>query len=290
MPAGPKIQAEVREIIAEEALKNPQLQRKEVIVRIEERLKDQGLRIPAFTTLVKLISESRQISEDDKPWSFSADDEIPYETRGTLLKLQRWCLIMGPPLTIREARWASRLVDAMDDRRYLLEVAWRYSVRERIKAAYDELDMDLCFPRYSPTGDNKKNAAAKVGITRRVSIEDMQLLEEPVPDFDLKSPMWIERAMQIPLDKAIERKILGYEIEHVEELPDDLKELYALWLRYCAQLQYWETLDQDAKIMLAQGLHREVADYGKVDEDERNRDWEPSHKLLSKLYHDQQGQ
>jgi len=197
---------------------------------------------------------------------------------------------MGIPLTVREARWASRLVDAMDDRRYLLETAWRYSVRERIETAYDELDMDLCFPRYSPTGDNKKRAAAKVGITHYVTREDFELTDEPRPDFNLKSPTWIERSMHIPLDQAMEIKVLGHEIEHIEELPDDLKELYALWLRYCAQSPNWETLDQPARMTLAQALRREVAEYGTMDESERNRHWEPSSGLISKLDQGQQEQ
>lgn len=188
---------------------------------------------------------------------------------------------MGAPLTVREARWASRLIGTLDDEKYLLEIAWRYSVRERIKAHYEELDADLCFPRYSLDDANKKYAASKAGITRYIIREDLNLIEEPELDFHQENPARIERSMHIELDKAIEIKVLGEPVEHTEELSDSNKELYALWLRYCAQSLKWEALEYEMKVKISQQLHKEVAEYGKLGE--RSSRWEPSPEVFDKL-------
>jgi hypothetical protein len=288
MPAGPKISSQVHDVIAEEALKNPYLQRGEVIELIKKRLDRQGFLVPAYTTLIKLISEARQVSEDDKPWSFSIDEEIFNGLRGMLIKLQRWCLIIGAPLTIREARWASRLVNALDDEKYLLETAWRYSVRERIKALYQDLDMDLCFPRHSTDNADKKYAASKAGIIHYLTREDLELIEEPSLNFDLKNPTWIERAMHIPLDKAMEIKVLGEPVDHTKELSDSNRELYAIWLRYCAQSSKWDELEYEMKVKLSRQLHMEVAEYGNLGEISIR--WEPSPEIFDKLELNQETQ
>jgi hypothetical protein len=286
MPLGLKITPEVSQVIAEETLKNLGLQRKEIARLIEARLKKAGLTIPADSTLKKKISEFRTIGDDDRPWHFSvADDKIQYQPLGTLLRLQRWCLIMGSPLTIREAKWASWLANAIDDSKYLLEIAWRYSIRERIKSTYDDPDGELCFPRHSPTDETIRRASAKAGILYYTTREDFTGYEEPLPDFERKSPTWIERSMHIPIDFAMETKVFGEEIsiKHAETLSDKLAELYALWLRIFTQSLGWNTLNTDEKISLAQRLQNEIAKYAGVDEGKRSRNWVPSQELISGL-------
>ena len=282
MPLGKKITPEVSEIIAEETFKNPSLQRKEIADIIQKRLKNAGLPIPADSTLKRKISEFRIIGDDDRPWYFNTDDKIPHETMGTLLKLQRWCLIMGSPLTVREARWAARLVHSVQDSEYLLEIAWRYAMRERIKGSYDDLDMELCFPRYSSIDSSLRRAAAKAGILHYLTREDFTPYEEPLPDFERKSPTWIERSMHIPLDEAMEIKIFGEktEIEHQEELSDELKELYALWLRIFSKSPGWDSLNTNEKINQAKRLRSELAGYASIVEGEKSKNWVPSHNLL----------
>jgi hypothetical protein len=162
-------------------------------------------------------------------------------------------------------------------------LAWRYSVRERINSTYDDLDGALCFPRPSPTDETIKRAAAKAGIIRLPTREDFIGYEKAFPNFDRRAPTWIERSMDIPIDRAMEIKIFGEQIQikHTEILSAKLKELYALWLRIFAQSPGWDALNMKKKIMLAQRLFREVADYGSVEEVKRSKSWTPSQTLVS---------
>ncbi len=289
MSKGQRINTTVKLIIAVEALRDPNLPRKAVVSDIKKRIGQTGETLPTAQTLERLISRIRQhILGEDDPWSISASvsNDIPADANGILIKLQRWCLIMGRPLTVREAKWAARLRTAVRSEN-LLEWAWRYALREMIadslqdRLVTDDLDRELCFPRETPMEDCIMMAGRRAGILPSPSLEDFVLSEEePLNnEFLADFPSWVERGMDVPLGQAMEHKLLLWRVEHEEEFSEDADALYALWLQYLSKEPGWKDLNNEKRVALVKALHREVAELSHY----QARNWKPSAAIMEEV-------
>jgi len=105
-------------IIQSKALETPRRKREEVAEELQLILEGKGHDVPQVEVLERKISKYRKHSTDspkDKPWSIlslldSSDNSIPPEALPAVLEVWIYTLENDiPPLTIRQAKWASLL-------------------------------------------------------------------------------------------------------------------------------------------------------------------------------------
>jgi len=117
---GPNISNTVRQLIISQAIHDSKtMPRRALAVRLQELIERMGEPPPTEDTLVKMISEARnkQPSELEKPWCIGACTyyNIPTDVIPVLIKIQKLKAEYGNEeemskvLTLREARWISRL-------------------------------------------------------------------------------------------------------------------------------------------------------------------------------------
>jgi hypothetical protein len=108
------ITPEGRAIIASRALGHPRIQRTSLAEKLQEELEAMGQDVPKLEVLERMISSFRNHETHDpqeKPWSIAtlADYPIPPQALPAVLKAYKAQAEKGRPLTIRQAKWVSRL-------------------------------------------------------------------------------------------------------------------------------------------------------------------------------------
>lgn len=107
---GPKISQTLRRTIRKAALEDPKKDRTLLAIELREKLPG---RPPSEETLVKMISEARNNSIDDrdKVWSLVSLPQYPMppEAIPYVLRVWAWAIEKDDPITIREALWVARL-------------------------------------------------------------------------------------------------------------------------------------------------------------------------------------
>lgn len=146
---GPRISPEVQRLIREQALLSTK-KRTELAEELETMIEAKGWPSPTIETMEKIISKIRnQRDSQDAPWSVTtlAEYEIPPEALPTVLevwqKTQEWNWIK--PLSIREAKWVSRLSYAIKDLETLCCLAVENAVMEEIIRDADSISVDPLF-------------------------------------------------------------------------------------------------------------------------------------------------
>lgn len=153
----PPISTKVKGIIASKLVdavdKDEKVTAGQILVSIPEEDKVSLRAIQYFIKKLKRIWENRSETQKalDEPWSLgvSAEYNIPPEATKDLLKIKKWCFVVGRKFTSREAQWAARLrgiVDWQD----LLSMAAKYAIRERVSEVMgkapserDTTDLDI---------------------------------------------------------------------------------------------------------------------------------------------------
>jgi hypothetical protein len=148
MAKNPLITDEVKRVIAQMYLKHSDWRAKEIRDGVEARLHEQNPRSkpgwPGLSTVQKELTKQRKTDDTrppeskglDEPWNIAtmadADNEIPAEALPIVLRV--WAKSFerkGKSLTIREAKWVSRLYHLINDIDSLKWYAKFYALEER---------------------------------------------------------------------------------------------------------------------------------------------------------------
>lgn len=129
-----KITAENQAMIMHYALKPPRIPRTKLAEQLLTELDWKGP-APEIEVIERKISWFRNHTTDgpqDKPWSTATLDKypIPPESLPAVLRVWKFCIEKGVSLTIREAKWVSRLSAIQQDIEKLSFIASRYARTE----------------------------------------------------------------------------------------------------------------------------------------------------------------
>ncbi len=226
----------------------------------------------------------------DEPWCLGVSVKlgISSEANADLLKIYKWCTLVGRPFTIREAKWVAQLRGVVS-RTDLLRIASNYAAKERIYEMelasgnshdrFDTADLDA-FISFRPLGW-EYHTGCRLGLYPE--LRDWRGMAESTPrilDLDLDSPAsMVEWAILPCHDKykielvrkpdEMQKIIINdkknqnkepYLLQDAGELPDQEEAVYAMWLVKMSNQPAWETLDLAKKVNVANQLHNEVRD------------------------------
>ncbi|MFC1902669.1 hypothetical protein ACFLX4_01185 [Chloroflexota bacterium] len=298
MPRAPKIPAHIRELIVRQAIEQLDKPRQLLATELRERIEHNAKipSIPEINTIAKIISAARhKVPRNEDPWSVGASilHNIPDEANSDLIKIWKWCIVIGRTFNVREAKWAAKLRGAVPFSS-LLYVAAYYALEEQVAEAFgkplDTTSLDLymlCFPDDSVIKNKIQFDARRLGLIPSRGAPPLSGEERPKV-VDRLNPDLLR--MDDPISKVIER-LTGVYNPHVEELSDDGDALYAMWLKKLSQGQNWEQLSGDSHDEMAMRLFREVKEIC----DKANSEhiplfnlypevmhWQPSKQLLDK--------
>ena len=273
MAKGPIITDEVRLLISEVHIAHPHWLAKDVQHEVNVRMRGKGPRISAIQKQLTTVRKaSASVSKSlEAPWSIavSADYGIPLETNEVLMKIWKWCAVVGMTLTIREAQWVARLRGVTtDDLLYSLAVSYarREHVcqllgREEIYTA--DLDIVSVFPMtnvmWSPYDTEVRWAFLetwRVVIGISYSTDDLALFDKHAAELD----SWNKSTfayMNIPAGQTVE-KYLSINPQHSQVLGENADIVYALWLRLFGSSPKWKNMTLETKIEMAMRLRKEV--------------------------------
>jgi hypothetical protein len=220
MAQGPLITKEVQRLIAEVYDEHPDWVSKEIQQEVHRRLKLENRPSlkkdwPSLSTIQRELAQIRKNYEEtrsspfDRPWSLGDLNtyELSTETIPVLLKIQLNEHERGNRLTIRQAKWISRLYKSITDTKVLTAWARVYSWRERISALAGqrldthEYDMVLASGQWDSTrfrqlaeSDMPDRGKLNTGRPFANALETMLLghsLESDLPIFDLTGQCWL---------------------------------------------------------------------------------------------------
>lgn len=300
MPLGPKtpdwIETEIVRIYQTSMKSGILLSAKEVRAQLAHLLEDEPKEylLPGIRKVQKTLKEARKGEEESKklakydidgPWNLAASGyfNIPPEANGDILKINRWCIVVGWPFSIREAMWVARLRSVRpiwlerlknptfpnsDDRwlSYLLNQACKYAAEERACDALGQkidstyLDAILVLLRSTNWELDTAHATATLPPTVR---HEAVAGQEPLRREILTSMEWPAGvAVQLALQLDFKRR-LWPGVEKYYRLSGSADLVYAMWLRKISQSPAWASLDDTQKRQIMESLHDEVADQGK---------------------------
>jgi len=274
MAKGPIITDEVRLLISEVHIAHPHWQAKDVQHEVNVRMRGKGPRISAIqkqlTTVRKAsVSVSKSL---EAPWSLgvSADYGIPLEANEAIMKIWKWCTVVGMTLTIREAKWVARLrAIAPDD--FLYSWAARYAIREQVcrllgrEEIYTaDLDLIIAFPAIKVSWAPHE---AEAVWTSFETCDMLSGIPEVTAELDLFDKHAAElddwdrttyASMNIPTSNTVERYLCIYP-GHSQTLGENADMVYAVWLRLFGSSPKWKNMTFETKNGLAMRLYKEVA-------------------------------
>lgn len=221
--------------------------------KLKRRLVGKKYSLPTERTVRNILARFGPLAAAvlDNPWSLgvSADYLIPVEANGDLLKIWKWCTIVGRKFTIREAKWAAKLRNVVRFEN-LLFFASMYAIHERMHKENQQfntskLDAFLSFDRSETWIYQSLVALGKVpGIFTG---------EKPEEFYGNPWLDWIGDP-----GKSIEG-ILSISPKHVQALSREADMVYALWLRLLSEGSRWHGLPDNVKNNIAERLHNEAA-------------------------------
>ncbi len=292
---GPKIPPKTRRYVNEAAITYSNTDRAHLASILKEDLSGMGWMTPSQQTLEKMISAARNsdTSEDD-PWCLGKSTKwsIPNEANEDLLKLFRWCILVGNLLTIRQAKWIAKLRGTVEFDS-LLTVANDYAMSERLwemdnpitgDVAFDTtpLDMDvmLCNTDYEwtysagihlqlfpvKTSHMIKRFGLVPDTAKRFTITGLpgDTVQKRVFAENLLEPQRIYVIDELPVvsqDTSDQPGIDNegpYYLLSTKTLDPDFDGLYAIWLRHIIDAPGWSALHLGDKVEVANQLHSEV--------------------------------
>ena len=273
MAKGPIITDEVRLLISEVHIAHPHWQAKDVQHEVNVRMRGKGPKISAIQKQLTTVRKaSASVSKSlEAPWSIavSADYGIPLETNEVLMKIWKWCSVVGMTLTIREAQWVARLRGiATDDLLYSLAV--RYAGREQVcqllgreEIHTADLDIVSVFSMinvgWSPHDTEVRWAFLetwKVLPGMNHNTDELDVFRKRADEID----SWNKSDytyMNIPASRMVE-KYLSINPQHKQTLGENADIIYTIWLRLFGTSPKWKNMTLETKIEMAMRLYKEV--------------------------------
>lgn len=305
----------------------------DVRAALEKELKDRATRArgdpgkvkaPGLSAVQKELTKLRNPGQADAasgdegleaPWSLakSLAYGISPEATPALLRIRRWCIVMGTVFTIREARWAAHLRGTVPAAE-LASVAYRYATRERAcellktRGTYtDDLDAELALSGLSLKADPRQrwvySTALRTGaVAQPLDSNSVTELAEAIRDAPESEDQLIARYLtrkqelhallrERPPGEAVEY-YLGLTAHDDSKLDQSADEVYALWLRKLRKGPQWRHMSLEAKNKIARRLRDEVTNAYQSWQEQRTSGtvhwwdaimgprWEPSERLL----------
>jgi hypothetical protein len=151
-----KITPKGRELIILRSLEDPRIPRTILAEQLQRELEASGEDVPQVEVLERHISKHRNHATDnpqDKPWTTATLDKYPISPE-VIPFLVNTGLDLPRPITIRYAKWASRLYAVTrDDEKSLADFADVYQWKERIAeldgVAFNSLPLDIELMNYA---------------------------------------------------------------------------------------------------------------------------------------------
>ena len=299
--ATPEVKRLVSEIYVELSKKGERPYVEDVYGQLGVKLAERNRPLAIAKSTVRRIMQELKIEAErtqneerelDQLWSVGASltHGISPDITTTLLEIQRWCLLTGQTLTVREARWVAYLQHTADvepnrwDSKIaaLLQYARRYALREKAskllgKAMVDSSDLDIELMQWDR---EVRNTAEQTGaISTRDTLRDTrekeqaQLfraeLEKRGQEFDVMdhSRIWStitspEILMDVSLDIDHPSEATQTESADTPSLPLLLdkqeQEIYALDINYLSRGPKWDRIPKEARDHLAAELKLEI--------------------------------
>lgn len=215
----------------------------------------------------------------DDPWSLgeSRKRRISPEADRDLLKLWRFCVIVGRTFTIREAIWASRLRAMGVPFEQLLYKAYLYARKERFSKTENTRDLDAQMAFLDGFSGYLYTAAIDSGIIEHPTMmaANISVLKQGtrnglgtvITDDEGKGTGLLTLFLDVTNPgRSVERKLLfnsaneGHlQFKHDEHLSEEADMVYALRLRGLAREREWTNLDYEKREKVAKYLHKSIA-------------------------------
>jgi len=273
MAKGPIITDEVRLLISEVHIAHPHWQAKDVQHEVNVRMRGKGPRISAIQKQLTTVRKaSASVSKSlEAPWSIavSADYGIPLETNEVLMKIWKWCAVVGMTLTIREAQWVARLRGIVPDD-IIYSRAIKYARREQVcqllgREEIYTTDLDIFSVFYmanegwSPHDTEVRWALLETmkalpGIHHNT--DELALIRKRADEMD----SWNKSNyayMNIPASRIVE-KYLSINPQYKQTLGENTDIVYTIWLRLFGSSPKWKSMTLETKIEMAIRLYKEV--------------------------------
>jgi len=157
---GPRIKPSIRQLIESEAIRYSTKPRAALAVDLQDKIERMGEISPTGETLMRMISEARnkEGSPLDKTWHWDTLEEHPLSAEAIyyILRINKWAASKNiHPVTIREAKWITRLYSVIENNREhwpkplesaLWKVSFTYASYQMIcdlsKTDFDTRDID----------------------------------------------------------------------------------------------------------------------------------------------------
>jgi len=274
MSRGPKVSKDYQLIIAEIYMEHPKWQAKDIQREANRKLHGKG---PGLSYIQKFMAEKRKEggldTSTDTPWSLglSATYQIPPEANQDLMKIWKWCTMVGMTFTIREAQWVARLRNLVPFPR-LYSHAILYARRERAcqflgwesKIFTTDLDMHIALP-YESGGLTPYDLEAEwmSSITWQLvrgMYDSQNKLTSLIKD-EYEAGYWgkdiLVNFMNSPTSWIVQR-YLGLLPQHRQTLSENGDIVYTVWLRLFANGMKWKRMPVETRNRIADQLYEEV--------------------------------
>jgi len=279
-----KTPQKVKQWIYEEALEKHSTPSELLAIRVRKSLVDEGLIAedgsPDKDTIINYIQEARRKDPVDQPWSLglSHSFNIPCEANGDLLGIWKQSVLVGEPLSIREAQWAARLRGVRPLPKLPL-IAGNYALRERVCKALridmetKDLDAELAFGNEDGC-DWGYGACVATGLfvePHLVRNKERQMERENVETDSVGLFPAKRRISGDWLTELIMREPPGvihelYVTLGTEFLPLEVDEVYCLWLQRLMKGPGWnDSTDPDRMTVGSQLLHEVIEGSKRLD-------------------------
>lgn len=221
--------------------------------RLKRRLDGRRYSLPTERTVRNILARFGPLiaGELDNLWSLgvSSGHLIPLEANSDLLKIWKWCVIVGRKFTIREAKWAASLRNVVRFEN-LLFFASMYAIHER-----------MC-KENQPFDTSKLDAFLTFEHSETWICQSLVCLDKVPAIFNWDKPEefygnpWLDWIGDP--GKSVEG-LLNISPKHVQAISREADIIYALWLRRLGEGPRWHGLSDQVKNNISERLHNEVA-------------------------------
>lgn len=233
--------------------KYPEVSSKVILDKLGVRFTGKKYSLPTDRTVRNILARAGSPKKEtiDRTWSLgaSAKYNIPSEASSDLLKIWKWCILVGREFTIREAKWVARLKNIVKSEN-LLFVAGMYALQERMCKDVNDFNssaLDAWLVFFDRTEmwvyQSLQTSGIIPGIFSREKAEEFY------------GNVWLDWIGEP--GKSVEG-ILRITPKHIQELSKEADMIYALWLRLLSQGPGWNILSDQEKNNLAQSLRIDI--------------------------------
>ena len=265
----------VKQVIVQEALRNPNIPRKALAVQLADLLARMGEIVPQEETILKLISKTRNSNKlsEDAHWTLGANwkSGIPSEAIPDLLKISKLRKAMNRSFTIREAKWVAQLRTLVSEINNLSNWANLYAYHElaceKINEPFDTSNLEAAL---TMGGWEWATARCMRKVNQIPQTKDEYYVRAVPPQENDDSSEFFARDIEAsvrPYWAQLRDDPAGINNEAVglfERLRDtDVSTLgfskealwvYGCWLEYLSQGPDWESLPQLHRLQIVERL------------------------------------